>query len=242
MTGLGDDDHAQYLNEERHDTPDRHAIPGVVPHDPQKADDSTVVHNTGDESVAGIKTFSSLPVLPAGNPTSADQAASKGYVDRINKVVSVKNALFTGTQVVSLASSGEITISGLSISHALQAVGNKIILLGQVGIVALSNQLANVGVFFAVDGTKINVGDSDGSRSRVAAASFHPTQAQHNTFSHFITAVYEPGTLSSLVYTLRVMNTATTTQTAYVNRTEEDGDTTARQRGSSSLLLLEIAN
>ena len=82
LTGLGDDDHAQYLNEERHDTPDRHAIPGVVPHDPQKANDSTVVHNTGDESIAGVKTFSSLPVLPSSDPTADNQAASKGYVDK----------------------------------------------------------------------------------------------------------------------------------------------------------------
>src|SRR5688572_30246834 len=44
-----------------------------------KADDSEVVHNTGDENVAGIKTFSSSPIVP--NPTTASQAASKSYVD-----------------------------------------------------------------------------------------------------------------------------------------------------------------
>lgn len=159
-----------------------------------------------------------------------------------HRIIAVKSATLTGTQVVSLASGGEITITGLSISHALHSASNKIILFGQAGIVALSNQLANVGIFFAVDGTKINVGDADGTRSRVAAANFHPTQAAHNTFSHFITAVFEPGTISSKTYTLQAMNTATTTQTAYINRTEEDSDTVARQRGSSNLLLLEIAN
>ncbi len=44
-----------------------------------KADDSAVVHDTGDETVAGIKTFSSSPVVPT--PTTASQAATKSYVD-----------------------------------------------------------------------------------------------------------------------------------------------------------------
>ncbi len=44
-----------------------------------KADNSAVVHLTGDETVAGIKTFSSSPIVPT--PTTSTQAASKGYVD-----------------------------------------------------------------------------------------------------------------------------------------------------------------
>jgi len=39
------------------------------------------VSKTGDESVAGIKTFSSIPVLPASDPTTANQATRKSYVD-----------------------------------------------------------------------------------------------------------------------------------------------------------------
>src|SRR6266550_4663511 len=37
------------------------------------------VHKAGDEAVAGIKTFSSSPIVPT--PTSATQAANKTYVD-----------------------------------------------------------------------------------------------------------------------------------------------------------------
>jgi hypothetical protein len=33
LDGLGDDDHNQYLNDDRHDTTVRHPIPSVVPHD-----------------------------------------------------------------------------------------------------------------------------------------------------------------------------------------------------------------
>jgi len=36
---------------------------------------------TGAQTVAGVKTFTSIPVLPASNPTADDEAARKAYVD-----------------------------------------------------------------------------------------------------------------------------------------------------------------
>jgi hypothetical protein len=44
-----------------------------------KAEDNTVVHNAGDESVGGVKTFSASPIVPT--PTANTQAANKSYVD-----------------------------------------------------------------------------------------------------------------------------------------------------------------
>ncbi|TAH34248.1 hypothetical protein EYC59_03105 [Candidatus Saccharibacteria bacterium] len=46
-----------------------------------KAADSAVVHNTGAETVAGVKTFSSSPIVPT--PTTGTQAANKTYVDGV---------------------------------------------------------------------------------------------------------------------------------------------------------------
>lgn len=46
-----------------------------------KANDTTVVHNTGTETVAGVKTFSSSPVVPT--PTSGTDATNKTYVDGV---------------------------------------------------------------------------------------------------------------------------------------------------------------
>ena len=48
-----------------------------------RALDSEVVHNTSDESVAGVKTFTSIPILPGSNPTSDNQAVRKAYVDAV---------------------------------------------------------------------------------------------------------------------------------------------------------------
>lgn len=43
------------------------------------ATDTSVVHTSGNENVAGVKVFSSSPVVPT--PTSSTQAANKSYVD-----------------------------------------------------------------------------------------------------------------------------------------------------------------
>jgi peptidoglycan/xylan/chitin deacetylase (PgdA/CDA1 family) len=47
--------------------------------DTAKAADNSVVHLTGNETVAGVKTFSSSPIVP--NPTTATQADNKGSRD-----------------------------------------------------------------------------------------------------------------------------------------------------------------
>ncbi len=44
-----------------------------------KATDTSVVHKTSDETVAGTKTFTGHVVVP--NPAAANEAANKGYVD-----------------------------------------------------------------------------------------------------------------------------------------------------------------
>ena len=46
-----------------------------------KANDDAVVKLTGDQTVAGIKTLSSIPVLPASDPATDNQATRKKYVD-----------------------------------------------------------------------------------------------------------------------------------------------------------------
>ncbi len=45
--------------------------------------ESTFVKTTGDETVAGVKTFSDIPVLPNSDPVSDNQLVRKAYVDAI---------------------------------------------------------------------------------------------------------------------------------------------------------------
>lgn len=65
------------------------------------AADSAVVHNTGAETVAGTKTFSSSPVVPT--PTLGSQAANKTYTDSVG-AFAADRANHTGTQTASTIS------------------------------------------------------------------------------------------------------------------------------------------
>ncbi|MGI5900702.1 MAG: hypothetical protein ACOX8S_12460 [Christensenellales bacterium] len=51
LTGLGDNDHPQYVD------------------------------RTSNETIGGVKTFSSIPVVPSSNPTQVNQVVRKGYAD-----------------------------------------------------------------------------------------------------------------------------------------------------------------
>ncbi len=65
-----------------------------------KADDTDVVHASGDETVGGVKTFSSPPVVPT--PTASAQAASKAYVDS-SVAAGAPDATTTSKGIVQLA-------------------------------------------------------------------------------------------------------------------------------------------
>jgi len=73
-----------------------------------KADDSAVVHNTGNESVGGVKTFTSSPLVPT--PTTGTQAANKSYVDGVVSGGGVTDG-----------DKGDITVSGSGATWTIDA-------------------------------------------------------------------------------------------------------------------------
>jgi hypothetical protein len=76
---------------------------------------------TGNETVAGVKTFSSIPILPGSDPTSANEAARKAYVDAIAN--GIDPSLKVGfcdlaVDVDNITQSGEQTIDGVLTSSS----------------------------------------------------------------------------------------------------------------------------
>lgn len=83
LTGLEDNDHPQYL------------LTTAKAADSDKLDniDSTgFVQTSGNQTVGGIKTFTSIPALPATNPTTANQAVRKGFANATYLGISAKAA------------------------------------------------------------------------------------------------------------------------------------------------------
>ncbi len=78
-----------------------------------KADDSTVIHNAGNETISGTKTFNSSPVVPT--PTLGSQSANKTYVDSVGGSGSTPDADTTTKGKVQLAGD----LSGTAASPAI---------------------------------------------------------------------------------------------------------------------------
>lgn len=61
--------------------PDSSRLGGELPSYYMPITSTTYVNTSGNQTVGGIKTFSSIPVLPSSNPTLVNQAVRKGYAD-----------------------------------------------------------------------------------------------------------------------------------------------------------------
>lgn len=68
-------------------------------------DSTDIVQTTGNQTVAGIKTFSSFPITPSSSPSTNYQVANKAYVDtkELNSYVGQ----------LSVASTGNVSVTGV---------------------------------------------------------------------------------------------------------------------------------
>ena len=99
----------------------------VMDSDDLYAFDSTVVHDTGNETIAGVKTFSSSPLVPtAPSGDNSQKAANTAFVatglsTKQDTLVAGKNIVITGNEISSTAGSrniGEIIQSTIPLTDA----------------------------------------------------------------------------------------------------------------------------
>ena len=155
-------------------------------------------------------------------------------------LVAVKSAIFTGTQTASVASTGNVAITDLSITHAVANAANKLIISAFIGTGGTSHGRSDIGL--AVDdGTGlIAIGDAASTRARLTAgAVVYPAESTVAATSVAATFVHTPGDTSSKTYTLRAVNIRDATNTLYINRSQIDN--TAAGRGVSSLVIQEVS-
>jgi hypothetical protein len=176
----------------------------------------------------------------------AYSTAVSGWVNAPDQggLVAVKSALFTGTQVASsVAASGNVAVTDLSITHEVSDPSNKLIISAFVGAAGNSAGFGNVGIAVH-DGTNlIAIGDADGSRSRVSAGGYAGSQnvgaSALIVAIPSVTFVHTPGS-GSKTYTVRVVNVLNSAQTLYINRPENNDNAGYNARAASSLLIQEV--
>jgi len=168
--------------------------------------------------------------------------ASGSKLRQPGQIIAVESVLKTDTFSASVASGGNVAVTDLSITHALENASNKLLITSYFGVAGSSDGLGSVGIAVADDGTVVGVGDTAGNRARVGAGGRITTTASSiliNSLS--VTFVYEPGDTSSHTYTVRAINPSESTQTLYINQSQNTDDVVNRVRGASSLVIQEVA-
>jgi hypothetical protein len=109
--------------------------------------DTAAVHKTGDETIAGVKTFSDSPIVPA--PTANTQAATKKYVD--DKDASVVHKDVDGENITGLKN-----------------------FIGSFNVVSVNNNLQGA-VGAAGDALYLNASDQSTSPTKSASLRIEPS-------------------------------------------------------------------
>jgi hypothetical protein len=117
-----------------------------------KADDSTVVHDTGNQSIDGVKTFTSSPLVPS--PVSGTSAINRDYLESttdividyfLNNTVSDLGGIYYEMTNVGLGGvESTITTAGLAASTNDQTLNNYVTLSGEPGILAIPSGIFDV--------------------------------------------------------------------------------------------------
>ncbi len=94
-----------------------------------KSADNAVVHNSGDETIAGIKTFSSFPITPSSAPSSDYQVANKKFV------IDNSGTNVTGLDILATEISSDAIIATNSISFGKIKINNGVLVKIQNGII-----------------------------------------------------------------------------------------------------------
>lgn len=137
--------------------------------------DTLYVALTGDQTIAGIKTFSSSPIVPT--PTTSTQAANKSYVDSSIAGLSWKQAVRVATTAAgTLASSFE---NGDTVDGVVLATGDRILIKDQAA--ATANGIYTVNA----SGAPTRAADAD-SGAELVNASVYVQEGTANADKQFV--------------------------------------------------------
>jgi len=200
---------------------------------------NTVVDAEGDLLVGdAADTLQRLAIGSNGNVLTVDTtvdgkikwAAPAGGGGKVLQVVSTtKSDSFTST------STSFADVTGLSVSITPSSASSKVLVLYNVsGSQAVAAQIARSRLMR--DSTEINIGDAASTRARGTS---DPFSVAAQIIGTTIAGSYldSPATTSATTYKFQV---ATSGGTVYVNRSEDDSDSTIRSRTVSTITVMEI--
>jgi len=178
-----------------------------------------------------------MPVSTIGSDALASSSVTRpkiGYAGAVLQVVST-----TKTDTFSSTTTGAFTdITSFSVSITPTSSSSKILVL-YVAEIGLSTTVNTMLLRLMRDSTAINIGNTNGSRSR-ATTSQQTLYSNTNNTSRTISGNFldSPATTSSITYKIQFRNSS---GTFYLNRDGEYGDNTTNATGASTITVMEIA-
>jgi hypothetical protein len=142
----------------------------------------------------------------------------------------------TKTDSFTMSSSTFADITSFSVSITPSSATSKIFISG---VISAANQVGTNTIYFQLvrDSTVISVGDSAGTRSRATFEILRP-----NEFAAGVSAfnfLDSPSSTSAITYKIQVRTNGS--GTAFINRSQEDGDQAVRARSVSTITVMEVA-
>ena len=150
------------------------------------------------------------------------------------KVLQVKSTTLTSTFSRANQTFGDIT--GLSISITPSSTSSKILVFGTVNVSEAGDSAL---VRLARDTTALAIGDAAGNRPRVSALTGQGANSYY-TYALTMSHLDSPSSTSALTYKWQIRS-GSGSNTAYVNRTVQDRDTSHYEgRSASNITVMEI--
>jgi hypothetical protein len=186
-------------------------------------------------------------VLPDNAGTVLTSASDLAAANLSGRVSAANAPLGSVIQVVSVAKTDTFSmtgttftnVTGLSASITPQSATSKILVL--VAMTCGINNDVVINTRITRNGTAVGVGDSAGSRTQASTGIYTGGSgaATFQALPQGVVYLDSPATTSSTAYQVQIMTQSGAT--AWVNRTNDDGDNTSRGRFSSTITVMEIA-
>jgi hypothetical protein len=131
------------------------------------------------------------------------------------------------------------SVTGLSATITPSSTSSTILVTAVVSVSA-TNTYNAMGGRVTRNGSVVAVGDTAGTRQRAFFGSDDWYAAVANQAQIYISFLDSPSTTSAVTYQLQLVNDRDT-ETIYVNRSKEDGDSSQSFRNASTITVMEIA-
>lgn len=156
------------------------------------------------------------------------------------KLLQVQRTFYNTPFTQAVTANTKTNFNNLNVNITPASTSSTIFLFGRV-FCEFQNQ--NTLCYFTRDTTALSLGEASGSRNTGMASLGNNYSAPYDTASTPETVsmftIDSPSTTSQITYHISI--SPATTATLEINRTGDDSDSNARERGSSEIIAMEIA-